>query len=63
MVDPPDRTMCLYSSDRMSISAAWIVLKTSSAMPEKMRNGYNMIVRASQKLKLRQPPHSNIKIN
>lgn len=33
MVEPPDSTICLYSSVRMSISAACIVLNTISAMP------------------------------
>lgn len=33
MVEPPDSTMCLYNSGLISISAVWIVLNTSSAMP------------------------------
>ena len=34
MVEPPERTMCLYSDGRTSMSAAWIVEKTSSAIPD-----------------------------
>lgn len=30
--EPPERTMCLYSSPRMSTGAAWTVLKSISAL-------------------------------
>ncbi|KAH9952872.1 hypothetical protein BGW80DRAFT_1114903, partial [Lactifluus volemus] len=33
MLDPPESTMCLYSSTRMSTAAFWIVLESISAMP------------------------------
>lgn len=33
IVDPPDSTICLYRTERISIVAAWIVLNTSSAIP------------------------------
>lgn len=55
MVDPPDKTMCLYKEGRTSISAAWMVLKTSSAMPEPstlIRWGWNRASGASN----RSPP-------
>ena len=31
MLDPPERTMCLYSSERTSTAAAWIVENSISA--------------------------------
>ena len=31
MLEPPDRTMCLYSSLRMSRAAVWIVWKSISS--------------------------------
>ena len=33
IVEPPESTICLYNSARISMSAACIVLKTNSAMP------------------------------
>ncbi|KAH9971326.1 hypothetical protein BGW80DRAFT_1321789 [Lactifluus volemus] len=33
MLDPPESTMCLYSSTRTSNAAFWIVSESISAMP------------------------------
>lgn len=35
MLDPPERTMCLYNSVRISTAAAWIVSKSISVGPDK----------------------------
>lgn len=52
MLEPPDRTMCLYSSARMSTAAFWIVSKSISATPGcsmSTRCGWNMHSGASKR--------------
>ena len=52
MLEPPESTMCLYSSERMLTTAVWIVSKSISEMPAcsmSTRCGWNIHSGASKR--------------